>query len=249
MFCSHVRVCSYLLFRSSGLLLWYPEIVNQLAEHEMKYPGTSITVCEAISFARRVNTTHIVPCSDAMDSSVFQQNLIIGVAYAVGFIAITLIVNKLGKRTLLGISISRNNFDSNIRLYQYNLDSTRFSPAPLTYIRIYYSLYIKHQVTYELLHYNLLCVRFSVQLSRIGRMWYSALLGDASSSHWFSIYRSPGDIRCKCFYCQCRRSRTFPNIFKVEYDWEVKYSYMYVFLRTKDLQTMFYLPAFVFQYM
>ncbi|GLV42099.1 uncharacterized protein CBL_04942 [Carabus blaptoides fortunei] len=86
---------------SSGLLLWYPEIVNQLAEHERKYPGTSITVCEAISPGRRVNTTHIVPCSDGVDISVFQQNLIIGLAYAVGFVVITLIVNKLGKRTLL----------------------------------------------------------------------------------------------------------------------------------------------------
>lgn len=135
-------VCSYLLFRSSGLLLWYPEIVNQLAEHERKYPGTSITVCEAISFARRVNTTHIVPCSDGIDISVFQQNLIIGVAYAVGFIAVALIVNKLGKRTLLGISISRNNFYSNTRFYQYNLHSRKFSSPPLTYIRIYYTLYI-----------------------------------------------------------------------------------------------------------
>lgn len=89
-----------MLFSSSGLLLWYPDIVNQLSEFSQKNIS-SISVCEAISFAVNKNKTEMVTCKTQIDNSVFMQNILIGVAYLVGFCKITLIINKLGKRSLL----------------------------------------------------------------------------------------------------------------------------------------------------
>lgn len=103
-----IVIIIFFFIRSSGLLFWYPEIVNQLAENERKVLNNPITVCEAISAVQYTNSTESTSCSDGVDPSVFEQNLIIGGAYAVGFIVISLVVNKLGKRSLLSMTINRN---------------------------------------------------------------------------------------------------------------------------------------------
>lgn len=99
--------CIILRYSSSGLLFWYPEIVNQLAENERLHPGRTITLCDAIKSTQIKNISSITTespllCSDGVDSSVFEQNLIIGGAYAIGFIGIALVVNIIGKRNLIG---------------------------------------------------------------------------------------------------------------------------------------------------
>lgn len=92
-----------MLYSSSGLLFWYPEIVNQLAENERLYPGKTITVCDAIKSTQIKNVTESpLLCSDGVDKSVFEQSLIIGGAYIIVFIGIALVVNILGKRNLIG---------------------------------------------------------------------------------------------------------------------------------------------------
>ncbi|KAF2894062.1 hypothetical protein ILUMI_12112 [Ignelater luminosus] len=87
---------------SSGLLLWYPDILNKLSESYKKHPNSSITVCEAITIE---NSQPGQNCENlTIDYTVYQQNLIIGIAYCIGCSLIGLLIHLAGKRLLLIIN-------------------------------------------------------------------------------------------------------------------------------------------------
>ncbi|RZC33863.1 Sugar tr and/or MFS 1 domain containing protein [Asbolus verrucosus] len=84
---------------SSGVLLWYPDIINQLSNSAKG--NISETVCQALSSSKLEND-EFVQCSEEIDDEVFIQNLIIGAAYLVCYMAWGFVVNFIGNRNFFG---------------------------------------------------------------------------------------------------------------------------------------------------
>lgn len=85
---------------SSGLLLWYPDIINQLSHSASA--NSSATVCQALSNVHSDNETLVACVEDNINDQVFIQNIIIGVAYLVSYVVWGFVVNFLGNRNFFG---------------------------------------------------------------------------------------------------------------------------------------------------
>ncbi|KAJ3664454.1 hypothetical protein Zmor_000017 [Zophobas morio] len=86
---------------SSGLLLWYPDIINQLSHSASA--NSSATVCQALSNVHSDNETLVACVEDNINDQVFIQNIIIGVAYLVSYVVWGFVVNFLGNRNFFGV--------------------------------------------------------------------------------------------------------------------------------------------------
>ncbi|XP_017783594.1 PREDICTED: synaptic vesicle glycoprotein 2C-like [Nicrophorus vespilloides] len=86
------------LVASSGLLLWYPDILLQVSKSTEE-----ATVCQAISSGNQFldSGDDLIECSNEIGTSIFTQNIYIGVAYLIGFVINCLGVKRLGIRMLL----------------------------------------------------------------------------------------------------------------------------------------------------
>lgn len=85
---------------SCGLFLWYPDIIKHISVSK-----EDVTVCQALDFGKTDTETDC----DSVDDSVYVQNILVGVAYTVGYVVISALVNKIGIRNILGIIIWSKN--------------------------------------------------------------------------------------------------------------------------------------------
>lgn len=86
---------------SGGLFLWYPHILQQISRSKEE-----ITVCQALNlpFAPKStlnNTSTDTECIINIDSSVFSQNMLLGLGFTIGYIVISALVNKIGIKAIL----------------------------------------------------------------------------------------------------------------------------------------------------
>uniref|UniRef100_A0A1A9V156 Major facilitator superfamily (MFS) profile domain-containing protein n=1 Tax=Glossina austeni TaxID=7395 RepID=A0A1A9V156_GLOAU len=98
-----------LFFASNGMQIWYPEIVNRSAHGSET--GQSATVCTILdeSFERDhlriVNNTDyaedIPTCNDSINAKTYVDNIIMGLAFLVGFSIQGAILNPLGRKNVL----------------------------------------------------------------------------------------------------------------------------------------------------
>ncbi|EEZ97916.1 synaptic vesicle glycoprotein 2A-like [Tribolium castaneum] len=86
---------------SSGVLLWYPDIINQLSHSANS--NVSVTVCQALSSVEESAEEAIRCVEDNINDQVFIQNIIIGVAYLVFYVVWGFVVNFLGNRNFFGL--------------------------------------------------------------------------------------------------------------------------------------------------
>ncbi|CAH0554072.1 unnamed protein product [Brassicogethes aeneus] len=78
---------------SSGLLLWYPDIINQLS----KAGNASLTVCEALGFEHDTKDAEVL-CNLELNDNIYVQNLFIGLAYLMGYTSWSFVVKAMGNR-------------------------------------------------------------------------------------------------------------------------------------------------------
>ncbi|KAJ8985339.1 hypothetical protein NQ317_008370, partial [Molorchus minor] len=78
----------------SGLLFWYPDIINQIS----KTGKTDVTVCEALSFGGLSEAADEEMCTGVVDDRVFILNIIIGVYYFVLYTTWGIVVKIIGTR-------------------------------------------------------------------------------------------------------------------------------------------------------
>lgn len=84
---------------SSGIFLWYPDIINQLAAAN----GENDTVCELVSSVRKSTNNLRDLCDDTIiDNQVFIQNIVIGLTYLIGYLMWASIVRWIGNRNVFG---------------------------------------------------------------------------------------------------------------------------------------------------
>ncbi|XP_052125819.1 synaptic vesicle glycoprotein 2A-like isoform X1 [Frankliniella occidentalis] len=92
------------LASANGLQIWLPDIFNKLAQFEKEYPSRTATICAAQdaigSSGQAPDPAH--PFCAPVNEAMFRNNLIIGAVSLAMPLLCGLIVNKVGKRNLLG---------------------------------------------------------------------------------------------------------------------------------------------------
>lgn len=96
---------------SNGMYMWFPDILNSVAEFMNANPDSSAYICNVVyekhesilqfELARNVSDTMMERCNEKLDISTYQKSLILEFLYAVGFACIGGIINKISKRTIL----------------------------------------------------------------------------------------------------------------------------------------------------
>ncbi|XP_068153454.1 synaptic vesicle glycoprotein 2C [Drosophila tropicalis] len=88
-----------MFFSSNGMQFWFPEIVNRSSSAEN---ANSSTVCEILSnsFAQQKETV-VVSCIDPISQKTYIDNMIVGVAFLIGFCIQGTLLNPLGRKNVL----------------------------------------------------------------------------------------------------------------------------------------------------
>lgn len=92
---------------SSGMLMWYPAMLNQVSAFLAETNSTSVTVCQAMAYKTQAiesvsyNMTAGEDCDDSIDTGVFAISIIVGAAFALTYIFIGCTISYTGKKRLL----------------------------------------------------------------------------------------------------------------------------------------------------
>ncbi|XP_030243595.1 synaptic vesicle glycoprotein 2C [Drosophila navojoa] len=105
--CNVAVFCMF--FSSNGIQLWFPEIVNRSSNEG----NQSSTVCEILSSPtqdqmKSMNSTNI--CSDVISTNTYIDNMIVGVAFLVGFLIQGVILNPIGRKNVLVAALALSIF-------------------------------------------------------------------------------------------------------------------------------------------
>lgn len=114
------------LFRTTGIVMWYPEILNAMSTYIIKHPEKEVTLCSALLEENIENANSsaideqvtkiiiIIPgdfqtffklsptvCTDTVNTDVFYVSIIVGTAYASCYIIVGTIINIVGKKQMM----------------------------------------------------------------------------------------------------------------------------------------------------
>ncbi|XP_017475873.1 PREDICTED: synaptic vesicle glycoprotein 2A-like, partial [Rhagoletis zephyria] len=114
-----VLICSiqfWIFVTSNGMYMWFPHILNSVAEFMNENPGNRTYICQVVYSKQEsifnLESAHVGATSDGISSQVeqcnekleistYQHSLVLEVLYAVGFAFIGGIINKVGKHIIL----------------------------------------------------------------------------------------------------------------------------------------------------
>lgn len=89
-----------------GMYLWFPDIINRVADFINDNPHQRITICEIIEMKTvSHNSTEIIECKGTLDTSSFQIAFLLEIFYVIGFALIGSIINSVGKLPILLINL------------------------------------------------------------------------------------------------------------------------------------------------
>ncbi|KAJ8960611.1 hypothetical protein NQ318_013903, partial [Aromia moschata] len=98
---------------TSAVVMWYPQILNGMAEYGNVVPQHEVTMCKSISYDSDEITPVNLPralvsktCHDTVNTEVFLVSLVVGASYALCYIFIGTFINMVGKKNLLVMFIS-----------------------------------------------------------------------------------------------------------------------------------------------
>ncbi|KAJ6643894.1 putative transporter svop-1 [Pseudolycoriella hygida] len=98
---STIQFCMY--FVCNGMLLFFPDIVNERAMYLQTSSSSDVTLCEIVQHANRAtaNASNVVDqtriCVDELDISAFYYALILEGCYTGGFFLLSVLVNYVGR--------------------------------------------------------------------------------------------------------------------------------------------------------
>lgn len=92
---------------SNGMLLFFPDILNQIAHFMETNPGAKSTICEilesemVVGNKTRFEAALINSCIEKLDITAYTYSILVEILYAVGFLIMGLIINMVGKLPLI----------------------------------------------------------------------------------------------------------------------------------------------------
>jgi MFS transporter, VNT family, synaptic vesicle glycoprotein 2 len=90
--------------------MFFPEIVDKITTYSNQFPAGRATICEVllIEDEMSVNRTmyaialrKVSPCSEKFENSTFGYSVVMEGLYMVGFLVITLLINRVSKLSIL----------------------------------------------------------------------------------------------------------------------------------------------------
>jgi len=102
----------FLIFlTSNGLYMFFPEILNRMADFMDGHAGVSSTVCQILdstqknflktAFENGTLTDHTPECTSKLELSTYEHTFVLEVIYALGFAVIGAIINHTGKLLII----------------------------------------------------------------------------------------------------------------------------------------------------
>lgn len=94
---------------SNGMYMWFPEILNRMADFMERNPGKSMSLCGILEMTHTnltalsdINETQINEvCTTQLEIATFEHSIVLELLYAIGFAFIGLIINRIGKFPIL----------------------------------------------------------------------------------------------------------------------------------------------------
>lgn len=92
---------------SNGMYMWFPEILNRVADFMERNPGAAMSLCDILD-ETKTNMTAVllqnetkVECTTQLEIATFEHSIVLELLYAIGFAFIGLIINRIGKFPIL----------------------------------------------------------------------------------------------------------------------------------------------------
>lgn len=160
-------------FVCNGMLLFFPDILNQTARHMETSSAYKAELCEivesAIATKKHQYEAAVATCVDELDISTYYYSILLEVCYVVGFLVISLLVNYIGRLTILTVVFFSTGLCGILIVLVSN-------PVYATYLYVWLlacgvNNTLLHTVTYELFPTNLrsLALSLSLMMGRLGK--------------------------------------------------------------------------------
>ncbi|XP_004527473.1 synaptic vesicle glycoprotein 2A [Ceratitis capitata] len=97
----------WLFVITNGLYMWFPHIINSMAAFMQEHPGEHRQICEIV-YAQEKNlykNDGSIECINKLENSTYYYSFIMEILYASSFAFIGLIINHVGKKLILFISM------------------------------------------------------------------------------------------------------------------------------------------------
>ncbi|KAM7350063.1 synaptic vesicle glycoprotein 2A-like [Cochliomyia hominivorax] len=102
---------------SNGMYMWFPSILNSVAEFMSENPENKIYICDVV-YAKQKATLNLElaqnltsvnvneECNEKLEISTYKHSLVLEILYAVGFALIGAIINRIGKQIILFVCLA-----------------------------------------------------------------------------------------------------------------------------------------------
>lgn len=160
-------------FVCNGMLLFFPDILNQTAKYSESSSGEKVELCEIVEgaiAARKNSTAAAQTCVDELDVSAYYYAIILEACYTIGFLIISLLVNYVGRLTIFSVVFFSTGIAGLLIMFVSN-------PAIATYLYVWLLVSgvnntLLNTVTYDLFPTNLrsLAMSLSLMMGRLGSL-------------------------------------------------------------------------------
>ena len=161
-----------IFFVANGMLLFFPDILNQTAKHIKDPNSKNIELCgiveNAIELKKFKYETANNTCVDELDISAYYYAIILEACYVIGFLVISLLVNYLGRLTIFTVIFFSTGISGVLIAFVG-------SPVVATYLYVWLLVCgvnntLLNTVTYDLFPTNLrsLAMSLSLMIGRLG---------------------------------------------------------------------------------
>lgn len=88
---------------TNGMYMWFPEITNYLVEFKSKYPQNSTLMCDLFRSKQLqlYGSQDEMVCVEKLESNTYFYSFFMEVMYTLGFVIITFIIQRIGKKIIL----------------------------------------------------------------------------------------------------------------------------------------------------
>jgi len=185
-------------FVCNGMLLFFPDILNQTA----KFMGTSkaetVELCEivesAIELKRQSYNSAVTTCVEELDISAYYYAIILEVCYVGGFLAVSLLVNYIGRLTIFTFVFFSTGLCGILIAFVSN-------PVFATYLYVWLLVSgvnntLMNTVTYDLFPTNLrsLAMSLSLMMGRLGSLVGGNIAGHMLENNCSSMFVLSGVV-------------------------------------------------------
>lgn len=192
---------------SAGMGLWFPDIINRLTTSQV----TDVTVCEALnaSIDRNRNSSTVavahepIPvdavCNDNINERVFIYAITLGALYTVMYLAMSVLMRKLGRKSLVAFNLFFSGFSGIVLQF---VDNTYITMALFCSFLVFAgtSISVLNGATVSIFPTNVraMAVCLSLMMGRLGSVFGSNLVGlimEQNCTLTFYLFAS-GSIIC-----------------------------------------------------